>query len=233
MIFMRAIRVLMIALFTVISGLILTLTFWWPNHGMYYFISHRFWGPGMLWSAGSRVTISGLEHIKDLPPSIFYANHRSYFDIPAMMKTIPVPLYFIAKIELRKVPFFVDRNNREKSQISLQKAGKAIRKGKNIAAYPEGTRSPTTTMMPFKKGTFALALQEGLHLVPVAIRGTDKILPGQGRFGHGHVHIEIAPPILPREMHDLTLRELSALARQRLEETLKESEKSPVPSRVE
>lgn len=243
MIFLRVIRMLMISFFTILSGLILTLTFWLPNRGLYYFVSHRLWGPGLLWSAGARVGISGLEHIKDMPPSIFYANHRSYFDIPALMKAIPVPLYFIAKIELRKVPFlgwamravgmiFVDRMNPEKAKISLQKAGEAMRSGKNIVAYPEGTRSSTTTMIPFKKGIFALALQEGISLVPVAIMGTEKIQPRQGKFGRSHIRIHIAPPILPEEFQGLTLRELSALAQQRLRETLETREKSPVPSRA-
>lgn len=242
MILVRTLRVLMIAFFTMVSGLILTLTFWLPNRGLYLFVSHRLWGPGLLWSTGSQLRVTGLEHIKDLPPSIYYANHRSYFDIPAMMKGIPVPLYFIAKVELRKVPFlgwamravgmiFVDRKNREKARQSMEKAGAAIRSGKNIAAYPEGTRSPDTRMIPFKKGTFGLALQERIPLVPVAIQGTEHILPRKGKLGRGDIHIRIGRPIWPEEVENLTVRELTELARQRLEDLLEpQGQATPVDS---
>lgn len=238
MFIVRVLRMSVIVFFTIISGLILTLAFWWPNQRLYYFVSHRIWGPGLLWASGAKVRIEGLDRVRNLPPAIYFANHRSYLDIPAMMAAFDLPLYFIAKIELRKVPFlgwamravgmvFVDRKNSEKARQSIQKAGEIIRGGKNIAAYPEGTRSKTSELLTFKKGTFALAIREGIPLVPVALVGTEKIDLNKKFTGRIPIVIRVGKPFMPEEIAGMSPVQLAGEARSRVAELLGTAVKEP------
>lgn len=146
----------------------------------------KYWGKILVLSTGAKVTVRGLEHLKPGKPYIFVANHQSLFDIPLMMGYIPRQIRMIHKKELLWTPFLgwtlmamrfiaIDRGNRDKAIVSLQRAADKIRKGINIVIYAEGTRSLDGKLQPFKKGAFLLAINAQVDIVPVTISGTINI----------------------------------------------------------
>lgn len=138
------------------------------------------WAPGILWICGIRLKVSGGNQLSETSSYVFVANHQSYLDIPVLFRAIPVNLYFVAKKELKKIPFlgwymmatgmiFIDRTNRSKSIESLKKAARLISKGKSVIMFPEGTRSKDGFLADFKKGPFMLASQADVDIIPVGI----------------------------------------------------------------
>jgi len=230
----RILRTISISIFTVISGTLCVLIGWYRPG--YYLISRYFWAPGLLWTSGIRVEKSNMS-LRDMPPCIFFANHRSHFDIPILMYTVPRPLFFLAKKELKSIPFlgwgmaavgmvFIDRKDRSAAIKSMDKAGVRIRSGKSIVTFPEGTRSSTRQMLPLKKGGFHLAKSQGIPLMPVAISGSEKVLPKRGKLRSGRIKVKMGEPIMPDALAELTIEELKNEARRRLESLLAELETS-------
>ena len=158
--------------------------------------------------------------------SIYISNHQSFLDIPATFGAIPVNLHFVAKQEIRKMPFigwymmatgmiFIDRSNREKSMQSLKKAGELIRKGKNVIMFPEGTRSRTGEIRRFKKGGFLLARESGVALVPVYVKNTGNVWPANKfLFIPGKIEVRIGKPIPPSEFDGMRLEDMAEKVRQ-------------------
>jgi len=230
----RWIRTVLITLFTVISGILSILFGWWRP--AYYCISRFFWSPALLGVSNIGVKKDFQTDLKALPPCIFYANHRSHFDIPVMMYSLPRPLYFLAKKELKRIPFlgwaiaaigmiFIDRTDRASARKSMARAGTQIKKGKSIVTFPEGTRSASRKLLPLKKGAFHLAKSQGIPLVPVAISGTERILPKHGKLKSGKATLTVGKPIEPAELHSMTIEEIRVEAENRLRELLRPIEK--------
>lgn len=162
-----------------------------------------FWALGPLWHrqffafCGIRRKITGWDQLPEdirsgRQPVIFMSNHVSQLDPTYLLGAIPVHAVYIAKKELKWVPFlgwaaaaagaiFIDRSNRERSMKSLHEAALKIRGGRNVVIFVEGTRSPTGELLPFKKGGFNLALDAGVPIVPIATIGGFHILPKGGR----------------------------------------------------
>ena len=169
-------------------------------------MARRIWAPGILKICGVRLVVDGA--VTDWKkPHIFVMNHQSQLDIPTAFMALRTNLHFIAKKELAWVPFlgwymmatgmiFVDRGSRASAVASMQRAGRRIREGASIIAFPEGTRSRDGYVQPFKKGVFAVALEAGVPLVPVATQGGRDVLP-IGRFWMrpGTLHLRIGEPI--------------------------------------
>ncbi|WP_373048941.1 lysophospholipid acyltransferase family protein [Vulgatibacter sp.] len=165
------------------------------------------WAPGILWGAGAKVQVEGGEGIDWSRPHIFLMNHQSAIDIPVAFLVLKTPLRFIAKRILARVPFlgwymwatgmiFVEREKSTKAVASLQHAGERIRAGASILAYPEGTRSRNSRILPFKKGTFVVAIEAQVPVVPVAISGADQVLSSTGfRVRPGTIRVKIGDPI--------------------------------------
>jgi 1-acyl-sn-glycerol-3-phosphate acyltransferase len=141
----------------------------------------------IIFCAGCRVTVSGT---KNIPPKnrrdtglCFVCNHSGIADILLMFIAADRPFGFIAKKEILFVPFinlwlvllgglFIDRNNPRKSLATLKAGIQKIKKGLSIAIFPEGTRSRGQGLLPFKSGSFQIALESGADIVPVALSGS-------------------------------------------------------------
>ncbi len=158
-------------------------------------------------------------------PVIFIANHASHFDPPLLISTLPSHPVFIAKRELARVPFlgwviwlagfiFLDRGDRAQALASLRAATKRIHEGQSVVVFPEGTRSPDGQLQTFKTGSFRIASEAGVPLVPLAIHGGADILPkGDWRVKGGPYRMVVGAPI-PSEGKEPAA--LMAEARERL-----------------
>ncbi len=170
-------------------------------------LARRVWGPGLVYGALARLEVSGRERIDFARPHFFVANHQSWIDIPALFMAVPAPLHFLAKRELEPVPFlgryiramgmiFVDRADRRGATATVTRARDLLRQGGHVASFPEGTRSRNGRLKPFKSGAFGAALDAGVDVVPVAIRGAGRVLPAGGfKVRPGCIEVRFGTPI--------------------------------------
>jgi 1-acyl-sn-glycerol-3-phosphate acyltransferase len=135
-------------------------------------------------------------------------NHRSYLDIPAVVLGLRrLTVLFVAKRELTRIPFFgwalgashhikVDRGDREQAIRALREGLDRLGKGIGLVFFPEGTRSRTARLLPFKKGGFYVAVDGGFPIVPVSIRNSGYLL-GKMQFlvRSGTVSVTVHPPV--------------------------------------
>ena len=174
---------------------------------------------GMAWFCHIPFTLLGWDQLPETiregrQPVIFMSNHESQMDPPILVAALPVPAVYIAKKELQYVPFvgwaawvagviFIDRGDRERAIRSIHDAAQQIRGGKNVVIFPEGTRSRTGQMLPFKKGGFALALEAGVPIVPMATVGGFRVLPpGSLRLRPGRYTVLLGEPVHPSDYPD-------------------------------
>jgi len=167
----------------------------------------RFWGKSILVASRIKVSVKGLSNIDLAGPYIYMPNHQSNFDIPVMLGHLPVQFRWLAKKELFKIPIFgramrkagyisIDRHDRESAFKSIDVAAKKIKSGVSVLLFPEGTRSLDGKIRPFKKGGFVLAIDSGVPIVPVVIKGTYTIMTkGKFRVNPGHVSMIVHKPI--------------------------------------
>lgn len=178
------------------------------NRRLPLFLMRTVWAPVYLLLTGIRykVDYNGV----NLDPNknyVFFANHRSFIDIPVINVVVKRNLYFVLKEELRWTyvigwfaqyteMIFVDRSNKVKSAESLKNAGLKVNKGKNVLIFPEGTRSKTADMLALKRGGFEIAHSAGVEIVPIIISGTEKAKPkGQYLFQPAKVYVKLLKPM--------------------------------------
>lgn len=195
----------------------------------------RAWARWILWASGTPVTCEGLDNIRADRPQIFVANHVSWYDVYALAAAIPKRYRFVAKKELARIPIFgtawkaaghiaVDRSDRASAIQSLAEAGRLLRRdNSSVVIFPEGTRSPTGELLPFKKGAFMLALQTGVEIIPVAVLGTRRIQPKGGwRIRSGPIILRFGEPIPTSRYSEAERDELIELVRSRIQALLEE-----------
>ena len=140
----------------------------------------------VLFSAGVRITCLGKENIPADTAVLYTSNHRSYADVPIGYTTVPGLTGFIAKKQIKKVPslswwmtnmncLFLDRNDMRQGMKTILSAIETVKAGYSIFVMPEGTRNHKDEMLPFKEGTYKIALKSGCPIIPVAITNSDKI----------------------------------------------------------
>jgi 1-acyl-sn-glycerol-3-phosphate acyltransferase len=221
------VQAVLIFSWTAVSGLlgILLRFLGMPQKTVIMFLCRIFWGPVICILAMVRVKLINADRIPRDRSVIFVANHASHFDIVALSRVFPIPLFFIAKQELKKVPvlgqyiavmghIFIDRKNRDKAKQSMMLASRSIRAGKSVISFAEGTRTKDGQLQLFKRGAFLIAREGNIPIVPLAISGARKVLPS-GSFGlrPGTITIDVGQIMEPESFGDQTAEQLADLAR--------------------
>lgn len=190
----------------------------------------RLWTWTILKIGRIRLKVEGLEHLDPRRQYIFMANHQSNIDIPVLVQSLEkFQLRWVAKKELLYVPFFgwalwasqhiiVDRANRAKAAASLRKAKETIKGEICLVFFPEGTRSLSGKLLPFKRGGFVLALKTQTPIVPITINGSGSILPrGDWRIRGGEIEVIVSEPILLDQHQRVDIGSLLAHVREIME----------------
>lgn len=168
----------------------------------------RGWSRFFLTLAGSRLEVDGRNNIDRSRQAVFIANHISNLDIPVMFLATEMPIRYLAKAELFKIPVLkqamdamgivkVDRV-RGSAVHSYVNAGvtAATERGQSLIIFPEGTRSPNGQMGPFKKGAFRIAITNQLDIIPVTLSGTwESWRPGSKIVTGGPLRAVVHKPI--------------------------------------
>jgi len=175
----------------------------------------RVWADGLAKGWGMEVEAHGVEQLDPQGTYVFMANHLSHVDIVALFVALPLHVGFLAKKELRKVPFlaqamvagghvFIDRKQRTNAFSVMSEAAQDVANGASLVVFPEGTRGFAEHIQPFKRGGFHLARQANVPVVPVGLRGTRNIL---GREDYlirpGRVEVHVGAPIAPLDFADV------------------------------
>ena len=170
----------------------------------------RMWSPVLFAGAGATVVVEGAEKIDWSTPRMIVANHQSFIDICALFRAVPVPLRFVMKQELGKVPFlgqyaramgmvFIERDSRRRRAGSkmLRETVDLLRGGATLAVFPEGTRSRDGRVGPFKGGAFQAAIDAGVDVLPVAISGAGRVMAPDRlfRIRSGRIVVRIGAPL--------------------------------------
>ena len=135
-----------------------------------------------LGAAGIRYRVVGREHVPAGHAAVFCATHQSNVDPPVLYRALHRRLHILFKAELRKLPILgvvmetggfvpVERGRRDEALASIDVAAASIRDGNTFLIFPEGTRSRTDELLPFKKGGFIMAIKAQAPILPVAITG--------------------------------------------------------------
>ncbi|MGY4514773.1 lysophospholipid acyltransferase family protein [Lysobacter sp. HA18] len=185
------------------------------------------WAPVLIRGAGARVDVRGVENVDWSKPCVLVATHESVIDICALFRAVPVPLRFMLKQEMTRVPFvgryaksmgmcFIERDGNRASMVkSLRAASDIVKAGHVLCIFPEGTRTKNGRVGEFKAGAFQVALATGVPVIPVAMTGSGAILPPNGfRVRPGTIRLRIGTPLLPEGKGGDARQHLADSARQ-------------------
>jgi 1-acyl-sn-glycerol-3-phosphate acyltransferase len=180
-----------------------------------------------LFLSGIRFTVEGAQHIQHQRAAVYAVNHASNVEPPILytaLRSIHPKLRILYKAELRKLPVLVrawdlagfvplERGNPEQSLPAIDGAAAALREGASFLIFPEGTRSRTGALLPFKKGGFIMALKGAAPIVPVAISGArDALRKGSFIIRPVHVRLQFGEPVetagIPAEQRDVLIAEV-------------------------
>ena len=175
-----------------LMGLLAAIASWVPGRDWAGAVA-RLWARGLLVSSGVRLRcryaggdLAAWRAASGGGPVVYMANHRSLYDIAALLAILDSPVRFLAKRSLFRLPFFgwglkaagfvpVDRHDRSRAGETFAVAGKLLGSGVSLAVFPEETRSSGPRMRPFQRGGFLLALKGKAPVAPIGIRGTGRI----------------------------------------------------------
>ncbi|MEZ5115856.1 MAG: HAD-IB family hydrolase [Candidatus Nanopelagicales bacterium] len=158
-------------------------------------------------AADVRLEVWGQENLWRERPAVFAFNHQSQLDVLILAALLRTDFTAVAKKELKSDPVFaamgwladvayVDRANTAAAKAALAPAVDSLKSGRSLVIAPEGTRSATPRLLPFKKGAFHLAMQAGVPMVPIVIRNAGELMPAHSVFlGSGTIDVAVLPPV--------------------------------------
>lgn len=186
----------------------------------------------VLFLAGVKRTVIGVENIPKNEPVLYIANHRSYFDVPISYVSLPTLTGYMAKKEIKRIPFlrtwmrflqclFLDRNDIKQGMKTILQAIEQVKAGYSFFISPEGTRNHGKEMLPFKEGSFKVAEKTGCAIIPVALTNTDEIFENHAPWvKSAKVVIEFGKPIYPNQLDKDQLKHLGAYVQNIIKEML-------------
>jgi 1-acyl-sn-glycerol-3-phosphate acyltransferase len=159
--------------------MLLALAFRWK--GLLYDLGHVGVRLGLLLS-GIRYVVEHAERLPKDRAAVFCSNHQSNIDPPVLFNALNRRTHILYKHELDAIPILarcfrlggfipVDRRNKEAAMRAIERGAQSIRAGNSFLIFPEGTRSKTDALLPFKKGGFIMAIKAQAPIVPVAVQG--------------------------------------------------------------
>lgn len=168
----------------------------------------RLWSDLWLKIPPMHINVEGAEKVDPNQRYVVASNHLSMFDIPLLLRALPLHGRFLAKTEVFKIPLVAQAMrtvgiieiNREHGRSTRQAITEGVRiaaeRGYSLLIYAEGTRGAGGELLPFKKGAFRIAIDTGLPLLPVVIEGTERVsAPRSKVFYRGHASLRILDPI--------------------------------------
>jgi 1-acyl-sn-glycerol-3-phosphate acyltransferase len=204
-----------ITLYTIVLGTLSIGSSLFEKRGYFAHWCARTWSRLILATTGVRVTVEGLERLTPGRTYVFVSNHQSIYDIPVIFWSLPYQLRIIAKESLGNFPFLgwhlrrtghmlVDRRRPDAMAI-IDWANKLTAERLSLIVFPEGTRSRDGRVAPFKGGSFHLALEAGLPVVPLSVAGSRHVmLKGRLATYPGDVKLTIHEPM---ETKGMTVRQ--------------------------
>jgi 1-acyl-sn-glycerol-3-phosphate acyltransferase len=160
-------------------GMFLAIVFGWKD--LLYILGH--WGVRLgLALAGIRFRVAGREHLPRGRAAVYCSNHQSNVDPPVVFEALHPRLHILYKEELNAIPVLarafrlggfipIDRRNRESAMRSIEAGASSLAAGNSFLIFPEGTRSRSGELLPFKKGGFLMAIKAQAPVVPIAVQG--------------------------------------------------------------
>jgi 1-acyl-sn-glycerol-3-phosphate acyltransferase len=194
-----------IAVYTIVLGTISLASSFVDRSGRFAHKCARAWSYLILKTTGVRVSVTGLERVPPGHSYVFASNHQSIYDIPVLFWTLKFELRILAKASLGSFPFLgwhlartghvlVDRKN--PGADLFRQVRSLMASGNSLFVFPEGTRSVDGTLARFRAGTFMMAIEAGLPVVPVAIDGSRFVMrKGQLMTCPGDVRVTVLDPI--------------------------------------
>ncbi len=195
-----------IGLYTIVLGTLSLASSVLEKRGYFAHWCARTWSRLILKTTGVTVDVQGLERLEPGRTYVFVANHQSIYDIPILFWSLPFQLRIIAKESLGNFPFLgwhlrrtghmlVDRRRPDRAKI-FGWASRLTANGLSLIVFPEGTRSRNGRVARFKGGSFFLALEAGLPVVPLSVIGSRHVmLKGRLATYPGHVTLVVHAPI--------------------------------------
>lgn len=167
-----------------------------------------------------RFKVSGIMPADPRRPYVVVSNHESFVDI-LLISHLPWEMKWLSKVEILRIPVLgwdmwlagdvpVERGTRKSALKAMRRCQEVLSQKVSVMMFPEGTRSETEDLLPFKEGAFRLAIDSGVAILPVVVRGTREALQKHGwRFGPSHAEVRVLPPV---ETAGLTTKDVSALS---------------------
>lgn len=195
-----------IAVYTAVLGTLSLGSSFFERRGHVAHGCARLWSWLILATTGVSVDVRGLDRLQRGKTYIFVSNHQSIYDIPVIFASLPYQLRIIAKESLGNFPFLgwhlrrtghllVDRRNPDRAGI-LRRWKALVEQGLSLIIFPEGTRSETGRVGIFKAGSFLLAIEARLPIVPLSVDGTRRVMrKSRLKTCPGHATLVVHEPI--------------------------------------